>query len=48
MNGTIARFSVGKCFNSYEDLLSQITGYEMANLIDVAKKHSRTTWKTWI
>ena len=38
----MARLNVGKCFSSYEDLLSQIAEYEKENLINVAKKHSRT------
>ena len=42
MNGKMARLNVGKCFSSYEDLLSQIAEYEKENLINVAKKHSRT------
>ena len=38
----MARLSVGNCFLSYEQLMSEISAFEKENYVSLAKKHSRT------
>ena len=38
----MGRLFVGQCFSSYEELQKEIAQFERDNLVNVAKKHSRT------